>query len=122
MSNYKLMTGPETVARRHVVDVAEAVLNGDLPLLEGAVQLAALKWEIGGIAPDDSDFNVFVGIASETEPLPLQAQRTFWDSEALARLEPEFTRAEEWVSAFALPACRNLLARFGTKSDLSAHP
>lgn len=101
MSDRQAMTEFETVARRSVVALANSMLDGNLSFVEGAVQVAALKWQVGGIAADDADFNVFVGIASETDHLPLKQQRPLWLPEALECLAPEFQRMEEWARSFA---------------------
>jgi hypothetical protein len=102
----------EAMSRHRLIELAQAMLSGDLSFFEGSVEIAALKWQVGGIADIDSDFNVFVGIASETDHLPLKRQQSLWSPEALKRLEPEFKRTEEWASSFAPSACKNLIARF----------
>jgi hypothetical protein len=102
----------ETLKRRCLVTVAQAMLNGNLSFLEGASQVLTLKNQLEGIADRDPDFDVFAAIRSETEHLPLEAQRSQWLPEALARLESEFRSSEEWATSFAPQACVNLIARF----------
>jgi hypothetical protein len=84
------------------------------------VQVLAVKNRLTGIAERDSDFDAFLVIMSETDHLPLEGQRPFWAPEALARIEPELKRTEEWAGAFGPQACRNLIARFDTASGESA--
>ena len=107
------MNETETVEHSRLVSVAQAMLDGELSFFEGAVQVLAIKSRLSGIADRDPDFDAFVVIQSETDHLPLEAQRSLWSPAALAALEPEFQRIEEWAKPFASPACRNLIARFG---------
>lgn len=108
------MNEREMTERRRLVELAHAMLDGKLSFLEGAVQVHAIKNRLIGIAERDPDFDAFLTIMSETDHLPLEAQRRLWAPEALARLEPEFKRTEEWAKSFAPQACRNLIARFDT--------
>ena len=108
------MNEGETVERSRLVSLAQAMLDGDLSFLEGAVQVLAIKSRLSGIADRDPDFDAFVAIQSETDHLPREAQRSLWSSSALDALEPEFRRTDEWAKSFASLACRNLIARFGT--------
>ncbi|WP_244127376.1 DUF2489 domain-containing protein [Burkholderia gladioli] len=114
-----MMNERKMTERRTLVELAHAMLDGRVSFLEGAVQVHAIKNRLIGIADRDSDFDVFLVIMSETDHLPLEAQRPLWAPEALARLEPEFKRTEEWARSFALEACRNLIARFDADSDES---
>ncbi|CAG9267560.1 DUF2489 domain-containing protein [Paraburkholderia unamae] len=106
------MTEQEILARRSLVDIAQAMLDGKLPFLEGAVQVLAIRSQLSGIADRDPDFDVFVVIHSETDHLPLEEQRSMWLPEALDRLDPEIKQSEEWARSFAPQACRNLIERF----------
>jgi hypothetical protein len=104
----------EIGVRDRLLSLAQAMLNGDVSFFDGAAQVLAIKSQLSGIADRDSDFDAFVAIQSETDHLPLEAQRSLWSSSALAALEPEFQRTEEWARSFAPGACRNLIARFST--------
>ena len=104
----------DSTQRNKLVSLAQAMLNGDIPFLEGAAQVISIKGRFTGIAERDLDFDVFVVIRSETDHLPLEVQRSLWSPAALASLESEFRRTEEWAKSFASVACRNLIARFST--------
>ena len=106
------MTEREILARRSLVAIAQAMLDGTLPFLEGTVQVLAFRSQLSGIADRDPDFDVFVVIQSETDHLPLEEQRSMWLPDALERLEPELKQSEEWAGSFAPQACRNLIERF----------
>jgi hypothetical protein len=49
---------------------------------------------------------------SETDHLPLAAQRHLWSPKALACLDPELKKMEAWASSFANESCKKLIARF----------
>lgn len=106
------MNEVEILPRSRLVLLAQAMLAGQLSFFEGAVQVLALKNQLGGVADKDPDFDAFIVIQSETDHLPLKAQWSLWAPTALAELEPEFWRIEEWAKSFAPQACRNLIARF----------
>lgn len=107
----------EEQARRSLVVLSAAMLSGDVIFVEGAVEILRLKQAIGGIAERDPDFDAFVLIGSETDHLPLKAQEHLWNANALAKLSPEFEKMEKWAATFAPEAYRNLIARFGAKTE-----
>lgn len=109
------MNEGDALERSQLVSLAQAMLDGGLSFLEGAVQVLAIKSRLSGIADRDPDFDAFAAIQSETDHLPLEAQRPLWSPSALAELEPEFRRTEEWAKSFAPLACKNLITRFGTE-------
>lgn len=106
------MDSNETEARRELVEVARHMLSREISFHEGANRILKLRTRIRGLPDRDDDFDAFVVICSETEHLPLAAQRSLWSAKALERLAGEFERVEVWASAFAPEACRNLIARF----------
>lgn len=105
-------TEAEAEARKSLVAALRSMLSGELPFIEGAVQVLRLKGQVGGVADHDEDFNAFVVIESETDHLPLQAQRHLWSPEAIARLEAELKHTQRWAESFAPDACLRLIARF----------
>lgn len=102
----------EAESRRELVAVARSMLSGELPFIEGAFRVCRLRSQIGGLADRDEDIDAFVLIESETDHLPLQAQRHQWSPTALAELESQFIGTQEWASSFAPEACNNLISRF----------
>jgi hypothetical protein len=106
------MNDGEDVERRRLVLLAQSMLDGEISFFEGAIQVLSIKARLRGIADRDPDFDAFLAIQSETDHLPLAAQRPLWSPDALAALEPEFRRTEEWAKTFASQACRNLITRF----------
>ncbi|WP_151638895.1 DUF2489 domain-containing protein [Noviherbaspirillum aerium] len=116
------MNESEAMARHRLVELVQAMLNGAESFFEGAVQVLALKNQVGGIADRDADFDVFVAIVSESNHLPLKQQHSLWSPEELKRLEPEFNRTEEWASSFAPAACKSLIARFKGNETEESNP
>lgn len=97
--------------RNKVVETAQAMLEGEISYLEGARWLASLRHD-ASVRDDDEDFNVFVGIASETDDFPLGSVRELWDKQALDRLQPEIDAAEAWARKHAELVCQKLINRF----------
>lgn len=112
MSDRLPLTDEEREARALLVKFAREMLSGELSFIEGAAAVVRLRGRIGGVGDFDEDFMTFVAIDSETDHLPLQAQWPLWDKSALERLAPEFEKAQEWASTFALASCNNLIGRF----------
>ena len=113
MSDRLPLNESETQARSALVALVAAMLAREVSYFEGAVEVLRLKSSIGGVSERDPDFDAFVVIESETDHLPLMAQRHLWNPEALAMLDPEFEKTEEWAGTFAPAACRGLITRFG---------
>jgi hypothetical protein len=97
-------------ARRRAASIAREVLDGRQPILAAAVLIARLR-DDADIPADDPDFTAFVLIASETDHLPLGAERQYWAEEALREKDREIARADR-ARGFGLEACRNLVSRF----------
>src|SRR5664279_2506097 len=89
--------------RSRVAALARDILTGNVDVLEAAHEIAHLRWEIE--APDnDAALDLFVGIESETDALPIGEERQHWSSEALARLEPDLQRARAWAQEISKAA------------------
>ena len=95
------------------MNVREAI-NETVTYFEGASMVLNIWNQIGGVLDRDNDFDAFVAIQSKTDHLPLEKHRHLWSKEALAKLEPEFIKTEEWASTFAPQACKNIIARFSS--------
>jgi hypothetical protein len=88
------------------------MLSGIILMTEGARFLAALRHEVD-VPEQDPDFLIFVSIESQTDELPVGAERPLWSREALERDAEEIGRAEEFARKAGAEACRNLVRRFG---------
>ena len=99
--------------RARVADLARGMISGDVPFLEGSIELASLRFE-ADVTSDDADFLTFVAIESDIDHLPIGRVRDHWDPAAAAALEPEIALATAWAKGIGLPACASLLARYST--------
>ncbi|HET9229281.1 MAG TPA: hypothetical protein VFR31_21560, partial [Thermoanaerobaculia bacterium] len=61
--------------------------------------------------PEDEDVIAFVAIDSETDALPVGAERRNWAPEALERYAPKIAAAEEWARAYGEAAAQRILLR-----------
>ena len=97
--------------RRRAAEVAAGMIDGSIHYLEGASELASLRFEVG-LPEDDKDFLAFTGVSSETDHLPLGSARQYWSQEALARHEPEIKKITQWAKDVSLAECKSIVARF----------
>lgn len=97
--------------RAQIVQLVESMLAGNICFIEGAQQLTSLRHQ-AAIADNDPDFLVFVGVASNTDHLPIGAPRLRWSAEALARHQAEIDTASQWARKICGEACISILERF----------
>lgn len=102
----------QLMCRRQLVTVLQQMLSKEMSYFEGSREVFRLRSEIDDVSNSDPDFNSFVVIYSETMHLPYQSQRNLWSSEALAQLDSEFNKTEEWADQFAPQACFNLIKKY----------
>ncbi|MFZ6775046.1 DUF2489 domain-containing protein [Undibacterium sp. SXout7W] len=112
MTNRPAINEFEVTARERLLEVVQAMLDRNMSFFHGAREVFILRHQVGGVLVSDPDFDAFAVIYSETDHLPHEDQRYLWSSDTLEKLEPEFKHTEEWAESFALPACKNLIARF----------
>lgn len=96
-------------ARKQIIEAAKWVLSGRTSAIEGARIIARCRFTAR--LEEDPDVLPFVGIASETEALPLGTDRIHGQARALTDLQPKIDEAEAWASDFAQSHCKNLLTR-----------
>ncbi len=94
--------------------VARGILSRHIRLVEGSVCLSSLAHNL---EPRWSDkMEAFVGVASETDDLPLGAVRQYWAPDALARKDQELANYETRIRDEVLDACREL--EYELRADL----
>ena len=98
--------------RRKVAKLASDVLEGDLSILEAAIEIAKFRFELD-VDENDKDLLVFIGIESEIDHLPIGPERKYWNEDALKEKERQIKECETWAKEFGLKACKSLLDRFG---------
>jgi hypothetical protein len=113
MTDLRGWNQPEVIgARRIILETALSVLAGKVSPIEGARLIASTRFTAR--LEDDPDVLPFVGIASETETLPLGDDRIHWQAQALTSLQPDIDKAQTWARDFVSAYCQNLLARAGS--------
>ena len=98
--------------RTKAVEIATAVLEGSMPMLEGCHLLDELVTDVD-VPGEDQDFRIFNLIQSETDSLPIGQAREYWAPDALARIEPDIQAATAWAKPIAIPALQSVIVRFG---------
>jgi hypothetical protein len=100
--------------RERIYAIALGMLNDEIPFLEGARKLASLSHEAEADG-NDEDFRVFVGIASETDDLPIGPSRKYWAKEALEKHQPMIEETTRWAKQIGTSACQSLATRFNAE-------
>jgi hypothetical protein len=99
--------------RRKAVETAQAILNGNLGLVEGGRQLSTLShYLVADLKPDDELF-VFDEIDVETRQIPVGDMGVFADPASLAEHAAILRRIEAMSRPAVEAACRSLISRFG---------
>jgi hypothetical protein len=102
MSNQELNN--ETKAE--ILQTAVAIIDKKIDIIEGCRKLVGLSYKTG---ISRELFYTFIGIASETEDIPSENERSQWSSEAL--LEKDNQKAK-YISMIQIPvteACREII-------------
>ena len=102
-------------ASEKVVALARSVLSGDTGIAEGSRQLAAWRFDVG--AENDPDFLFFVGVASETDDLPIGPVRQHWNPGALRVKDAELAAYEAKVEQKAFEVCRSLIQKYDIRDS-----
>jgi hypothetical protein len=90
-----------------VLSLAKQLLAGQLNVIAAARQLSALRHDFD---PElDTPLRVFVGIASETDDLPVGELRQYWASDALERNDREIAEVERLYHDSAIEAATKLV-------------
>jgi hypothetical protein len=101
---------PEVIAaRRTIIETAKGILSGTVSPIEGARSIE--KNRFPARLENDPDILPFVGIASETEALPLGTERVHWQARALANLQIKIDESQAWAREFGIVYCQNLVTR-----------
>ena len=97
--------------RQELIDVARAMLDGKMHLIEGVRKMASLRYDIG--EPDDPIFHPILAIDSETDRFPLGQVRERYAPDALARIDQEMDRYLADARDDILSACKQIVRAFG---------
>jgi hypothetical protein len=81
---------PKPPAEKQLVDVANALPNGEIDLLEGIRRITKLRWQTDD--PESEEFLSFVAIDSETDHWPTGRVRLEYNPARLAEIDEEIAR------------------------------
>src|ERR1700736_2516223 len=98
---------------RDALRTAQAVLDGDVGVIEGSIALAAHAHDVVPDWAADPDFVVFGALASKTDHLPFGEVRSRWSDAALCKADAEIEAIAEGHRMRVRQACENVIARFG---------
>ena len=107
---------PSSSSQQRVVEVASAILHGELGIIEGSRLLCSLQSRATSL-DHDPDFIPFVAIDSETDHLPVGDVRRHWAPDALVSKDIEIHATEDYYRASAFAGCQCLLHRFSATSN-----
>jgi len=88
-------------------EIAKAVLDGRTTVLEAARELVSVAHTDAIAELEDRRF--IIGVASETDHLPVGEVRKLWAPSALEEKDIEIARAEELYKADFLETCRRIV-------------
>jgi len=88
-------------------EIAQAVLDGETTVLEAVRELVSVAHTDAVAELEDRRF--IIGVASETDHLPVGEVRRLWASSALREKDVEIARAEELYRADFLETCRRIV-------------
>jgi hypothetical protein len=93
--------------KQRAKEIAEAILSGQMAILEGARSLCPLA-HTDAIA-DEGDRMLIIAIDSETDYLPVGEVRKYWAEDSLQEKDVYIARAEERYKRDLLDLCERIL-------------
>jgi hypothetical protein len=100
--------------RSRIGQIARGMLDGSVQYLEGSIELASLRHDVGAYE-NDPDFMPFVAVLSRIDSLEIDTSRQQWSKGVTPGDELEIQKAVEWAKEFSLSQCKSLAKRFGTR-------
>ena len=107
------MSNPDD-ARLQLVQIATAMIEGKLHLLEGARRLCRLRPDSGD--PENPAFLPMIAVESETDHLPLGDERVRCSVDFLRRIDDEVERYLVDERSHLLEYCREIVRVFSPQS------
>jgi len=96
--------------RSRALDAARAIVSGQRSVIDGCRYLAGIRFELE--LPDLlDDFNMIVGIESESDHLPVGDTRKYWAADALQQKDIEIAEFENYYRKHAIEACAALIPK-----------
>jgi hypothetical protein len=99
------------------IEVARRTLEGEYDLVLACRDLAGLRRRLPDVA--DEIMNIFVGVASEVDELPIGVERKHWATDALIAKDAEAADYRERVRGTVVEALQELLAALGERRKMN---
>jgi hypothetical protein len=98
------------VKRHELVKVANAMLAGDMNLIEGIRQICSLRFAVAD--PENEVFLAIRGIESETDTFPIGQMRSNYSQEYLQRMDFEMQSYLAEAKDDIRQACQEIVQTF----------
>jgi hypothetical protein len=109
----------EIRVKREAVATAQAILRGEVDLIEGSRQLAALSHALLNEIPPGDELIAFDEVDLETRTIPIGIPREQWDPTVRAEADIIRRRIESLSRGEIEAACRSVISRFGNGTEAS---
>jgi hypothetical protein len=100
-----------THAAQTIGITAQAMLDGTLHYLQGAIELERLRHLIGAYE-NDPDFMAFVGVMAEINSLKLDTEAADWIVRASEPQQRAIAESVAWAKAVSWSQCQALAERY----------
>lgn len=94
-----------------ILVLANDILEGKVTLIEGSRKIDGIVTFLDEFR-DDSDFQIFKVVDSETDHLPVGSVRKEWSREALVKKDKDIEEVETFYRGKVLSACHSIISRF----------
>src|SRR5260221_12258312 len=98
--------------KQEIVRVAQAALSDDIDLFKGCELLNRLHRDLMGSHGHDPDFNIFIGIWSDTDQFAFGEERKHWEPTALAENDRKRKEFEDFHMKGFNESCKILISKF----------
>ena len=109
----------KTIVKKKIVDLAQRIVTGQVEILLGCREIVAPINELLSKGYDENKelLNFFKGVDSESDDLPLGAERKRWNEDALKEKDKIRDKYSSDIKNEVIKNCQELIALFS--KDLS---
>ena len=93
--------------KEKIIKIANDILENKIGIIEGARELN--HFQFGYNLENNKSLLFFVGVASETDHLPVDVVREKWNKDALLIKDKEIKEVEDYYKNAVTKACRELI-------------
>ncbi len=99
--------------RQEILDLANSMINGKINLVLGSRLMNNLRFEVDD--EENSIFNVFIGVDSDTERFIFGDTRAHYSSEYLQLTDRELAEYLKDMSSYIIDACKRVIDFYSNK-------